>query len=53
MPLNHSFMPLITEKLTRSLYFNSSKDSVSGVNANQYGANAKAVIQIPTAGVLL
>ena len=37
-------MPLISEKLSRSLYFNSSEDcnsdSISGANANQFGANA-------------
>ena len=43
MPLNHILMPLISGKLSRSLYFNSSEDcnsdSISGANANQYGAN--------------
>ena len=42
--LNPSLMSLISGKLSRSLYFNlsedSTSDSISGANANQYCANA-------------
>ena len=44
MPLHHSLMPLISGKLSRFLYVNSSEDSISdsksGTNVNQYGAYA-------------